>query len=619
MVAARHSRKISLGVITMLACLLWVSDARAVTQSDVFNSYCVSRVDITAPQSSLDALTIDPKGAYQPATMIVNVCGTDTLPVKNITFRLKGSGSFQQLSGKAAFKIKMSTPNRIDGLKSLTLNNMVQDESMIHEALAYKAFAAVGVPAPRAGYAIVSITNSDTGALVDYGLHANIESLDDRFMNARFGAGTWGHLWEAPSWTDFDATGRDILPGNEPHFELEETGAGASTTDFAEYAAISTIAGDSEWWTAIQQKTDMQTMLRLLAAELYIGDWDGFGQSVNNYYPHSTLAGVFGVIPTGKDQTFVTVLGLDPDGATEQVFNRCLHVAECQTAFRVARNYVAETIIGLDLVDEAHHLEYSIASAVAADTRMSPSAEDQCDAANDTVTFLVDRETLWSNNFRLPGSGITSKQTSEQIECDDDGPVDPWTPPVPPETTGPTGSAPVETPPARAPAAGAVSINAGAKYTKSRTVKLTFSWPDAASSVEVSNDPQFAAAQTFGRSAAITWTLPKAPRSSNWRMVHVRFAGGATASDGISVDDDAPTIKSLKIRASQKTGRYSLTVRARSGGSGNESVQIKTPGHRKPLTQAYGSAIHFSTRASKVRIRVIDRAGNASDWQTLRL
>ena len=43
---------------------------------------------------------------------------------------------------------------------------------MIHESLAYTAFRATGVPAPRTGYAYVRV-NGD-----DYGLHLNVETLD---------------------------------------------------------------------------------------------------------------------------------------------------------------------------------------------------------------------------------------------------------------------------------------------------------------------------------------------------------------------------------------------------------------------------------------------------------
>ena len=106
-----------------------------------------------------------------------------------VGIRLKGgTGSFRPLSGKAAFKIKFNFENpkgekgkKFLGLKKLTLNNMVQDPSMIHENLIYQAFRAVGVSASRTGYAYVRV-NGD-----DYGLHLNIENVDDVALGKRFG------------------------------------------------------------------------------------------------------------------------------------------------------------------------------------------------------------------------------------------------------------------------------------------------------------------------------------------------------------------------------------------------------------------------------------------------
>jgi hypothetical protein len=617
-----------LGTLTlvMLCCSLGATSAGAATQADVFNPYCVSRVDITASPTALANLHTDPKGAYQPATMIVNVCGSELLPEKAITFRLKGSGSFETLDGKASFKIKMSSANRIDGLKSLTLNNMVQDESAIHESLAYKAFRAVGVAAPRAGYAIVSINGAD------YGLHSNIESVDDRFLNAKFG--TWQHLYEGPTWVDYPAASdRDIVPAAVPRYELQE-GSASSTADLTDLANLSTVASEPDWWAAFQQKFDVTNFMRFMATELYIGEWDGYANDVNNFFLHSSTTGVFDFLPWGKDQSFTTDLSLDPTSAVGIVFDRCLHTLPCRTAFRAARNDVAETIIGLDLVEEAHHLEHFIASAVAVDSRRHQTVLRQCQAVNDTIGFLIDREALWRTTYRVPASGITSAQTSTRMQCNASGPITPW--PYTPDPTGPTGPTgptepveppveQVETPPdAVADTPAGVLINAGAKFTKSRRVSLALSWPTNASKVEVSNDPAFAVSRNYGRTDTISWMLAGAPASSRSRAVFVRFDDALTAADTIAIDDDAPVIKSLKVRpslASAKDSRYLLSVVARDSGSGAESVQIQTSRNRKPSKRPYssGNPLSFATSSSEIRVRVIDRAGNASGWKTASL
>ena len=88
----------------------------------------------------------------------------------------RAARSFRPLTGKAAFKVKFDKfveEPALPGLEKMTLNNMVQDPSMIHETLAYEAFRAAGVPAPRTGYAFVTVNGED------YGLYLDIESLDE--------------------------------------------------------------------------------------------------------------------------------------------------------------------------------------------------------------------------------------------------------------------------------------------------------------------------------------------------------------------------------------------------------------------------------------------------------
>jgi hypothetical protein len=379
---------------------------------------------------------------------------------------------------------------------------------------------------------------------------------------------------------------------------------------------MSTIASNNDWWATFQQKFDVTSVMRFFATELYVGEWDGYVYDINNYYLHSTIAGVFDFLPWGKDQAFTgqDVL-LDPSSTPGQVFDRCLQVVACITAFHSARDHVAETIIGLDLVEEAHHIVSVIAPAIAADTRRHQSPQRQCEAANETVEFLVGREDEWRNNFRAPGSGITSAQHSDGFLCKSPAPIDPL----------PAADPPAADPPAAtATTLPGVTINAGAKFTKSRAISLAFSWPEDASSVEVSNDPQFAVASTFGRAPTVAWTLAKLPTTSRSRTVYVRFGGVAVASDTIAIDDDAPVIKRLRIRSSLKNGtggRYLLSVLARDSGSGSESIQVQTARNRKPISRVYasGGVFSFATRSSEIRIRVIDKAGNVSGWKTATL
>ena len=118
---------------------------------------------------------------------------------KQVEVKLKGHGSFRPLGEKAAFKVKFAKTDRLLGLKSLTLNNMVQDPSMLHEALGYEVLRAAGVPAPRTGFAYVRVNGRATAST----------STSRRTTTSRWRgcSATTQHLYEA------DDPGVDVMPG----------------------------------------------------------------------------------------------------------------------------------------------------------------------------------------------------------------------------------------------------------------------------------------------------------------------------------------------------------------------------------------------------------------------
>ena len=148
--------------------------------------------------------------------------------------RLKGHGSFQPLSGKASFKLKLNwvSGKKLLGLKKMTLNNMGQDPSRLHEMLAYSLYRAAGVPSARSGYTFVTLNGQD------YGLYSNVEAYDDVSLGKLFG-GKIKHLYEG----SYDAGyGSDVRPGHESAFEVDE-GDANDRTDLSALIAAATQDG----------------------------------------------------------------------------------------------------------------------------------------------------------------------------------------------------------------------------------------------------------------------------------------------------------------------------------------------------------------------------------------
>lgn len=105
----------------------------------VFDPSAVPVIDLTLPAETVTALNADPSSEYHPATFTLKRASGQTYGPLEIGVRLKGSqGSFRGLDKKAAFKLKFNhtvAGQRFQGLKKMTLNNMVQDPSMLRETL----------------------------------------------------------------------------------------------------------------------------------------------------------------------------------------------------------------------------------------------------------------------------------------------------------------------------------------------------------------------------------------------------------------------------------------------------------------------------------------------------
>jgi len=163
------------------------------TQAPLFNPLVINRFDLTLDQTGINNLTANSYADYQPGTLKLTLTDGTVLGPMDVGIHLKGMwGSHRELSQKAAFKIKINyganTNQRLMGLRKLTLNNMVQDASMLHEATSYRLYRALGVPAPRVGYGEVYLNG------IDYGLHANIETYDKSSLKRWYGSTQ--HLFE---------------------------------------------------------------------------------------------------------------------------------------------------------------------------------------------------------------------------------------------------------------------------------------------------------------------------------------------------------------------------------------------------------------------------------------
>jgi hypothetical protein len=219
----------------------------------------------------------------------ITLPGKAAVTLNNVGIRLKGQAS----RGDAKFPMKLKFDEFVAGqnylgLKRMTLNNMVQDPSFVHEATAYKMYRAAGVPAPRAGYSKVFVEGQSMG------LYLNLESVD-KTMTKRWYPSTT-HIYAGPY-------NCDIVPNN---YCYEATIGDTNRTRLNNAGAVHNLHG-LEWWGAVNQVADMSRVIKLMATDIFLSNWDGYSDAVqNNHFAHFDADGKATIIPWGLDQTFTT-------------------------------------------------------------------------------------------------------------------------------------------------------------------------------------------------------------------------------------------------------------------------------------------------------------------------
>lgn len=324
---------------------------------------------------------------------------SDPVPVE---VRLKGSASLRYLDKKSAFKIKFVGAGRLRGLRILTLNNMVEDPSMIHETLAYTAFRGSGVPASRTGYAYVYLNDRD------YGVHLNIETLDEIALEKLFGSfdEDTQHLYESEYEAEVDparAWMYEIDEGNDDRGDLE-----------ALIEAVNS-SGPSSWAERVKAVANLEEMTRMWAVEKYIGQWDGYaGMEAswlpNNYYLYSDPTGRFQMLPWGNDESWQAAYHLPFDGPAGRMFDLCIDDDACFAIYRKAVAAVRTAIAGMSLdalaASTAALLEPWQVMEDEDSTREEHSLEEIADGVAETREFIATRPAEadeWLGEQQQPG------------------------------------------------------------------------------------------------------------------------------------------------------------------------------------------------------------------------
>ena len=267
--------------------------------------------------------------------------------------------------------MKLGKDDRFFGLEQLTLNNMVQDPTMMHEALGYQVYEAAGVRVPSTGYARVSVNGQA------YGLYLNVETIDRHFLKRRFGD-DGGILYEG-------AYGVDLRAADAEKFELHE-GKDPGRAQLKTLIRALDAPGDDVFYGR-DSLVDTPSFLAMMAAGSLLEDWDNYYRSNNYRIYWNPSAGRWVFIPTGIDQTFVSN-STTVFGATGLLFQKCLASERCTKEYAANVRDVADRFEGLGLPARMDALLAVIDAAAQDDPKKTYDAA-KMGAARDAMRVFI--------------------------------------------------------------------------------------------------------------------------------------------------------------------------------------------------------------------------------------
>ncbi len=215
---------------------------------------------------------------YRPASFTWMTPLGEALHVEEAAVRLRGNPGFSWIGDKMQFLIAFDhwdDDARFLGLRAVALDASWYHPSLLRDRLAYAYLRRLGVPAPCANHATLTVN----GAY--YGLYTNVERMDREFLERVYGDdNATGGLWEAGY--DLDANADNANP-----YLIEE---------FWSQTGV-------EWQEA---HTDLPANVLEWAAEAVIPQDDGYWCCSHNFflYEHPTNGVTF--LPWDLDYSFDT-------------------------------------------------------------------------------------------------------------------------------------------------------------------------------------------------------------------------------------------------------------------------------------------------------------------------
>jgi spore coat protein CotH len=278
-----------------------VAAASAATSAadPMFNQAVLHEIRIVMRPEEWEALRENfRENQYYPANLSI-----DGELVEQVGIRSRGDGSRDP--NKPGLKIdfnKYVKTQEFHGYKTVVLDNIVQDASMIRERLAYAVYEAMGIAAPQIAHARLTVNDQY------WGVYAIVESVSKPFLKTRLGEES-GNLFDYEYTFNWDFAYR----GDDPEeyfplpFDPETNEDKFDPKGLIEFVQKANDLPDSGFTTEIGKYIDVDKFLTYIATENALAERDGFvgEQGMNNFFLYQYGSSTkFVLIPWDKDTAF---------------------------------------------------------------------------------------------------------------------------------------------------------------------------------------------------------------------------------------------------------------------------------------------------------------------------
>ena len=265
----------------------------------------------------------------------------ETTVIDNVGLRLKGNTSRRRPEGgygqmhqrdntdwhHAHFGVNLrkyvdDEAHTIQGVRKLHLKWFKDDPAYVREMFCYELFRRAGVwTAVRDNYCRLWLHVEGDSQEAYYGVYELMEPIDKRYLKDRknrFGSNN-GYLWKCRNgasglnnpngdiWYDDDTDDRHAYT-----LETQTEEFDSARLQLVDFMNKLNNLSDNEFYTWIQQVTDVNLLLKTYAVNVAVGMWDDYWNNANNYYIYFNGKGLTGYkfffIPYDYDNTLGTSL-----------------------------------------------------------------------------------------------------------------------------------------------------------------------------------------------------------------------------------------------------------------------------------------------------------------------